>query len=71
MAGAVTIWNTRFSSVSDVSPCPFCGGEAQRKGAVTDEGQKLYYVCCSLCAARSSPAETAELAISRWEQRSD
>jgi transcription elongation factor Elf1 len=69
-AGALIIWNTRVAPTVELSDCPFCGGEPKRKSAGVDSG-KLYYISCSLCAARSSPAETPKLAISRWEQRSD
>jgi hypothetical protein len=52
----------------DLKSCPYCGGSPKKKYAENDE-QKLFYVECTLCKSRSSPAETADLAISRWEQR--
>lgn len=53
--------------VSGLKPCPFCGGTTQR---VKNSGRWGWFVSCS-CAAVGPSAATKELAIERWNTRTE
>ena len=55
--------------MTDLKPCPFCGGEA----AEDEEDQRFtrypYYVECHNCGARSDEWKTKKEAIDAWNRR--
>lgn len=58
--------------MSDLKPCPFCGGEAH---LVIRHNEDLswvrYYIYCRRCDARSGKHKTAEHAHNSWNRRVD
>lgn len=65
--------------MSELKPCPFCGGEAKVMYAQTDDGTKTISVVCQMCntgifRARMRPDEwnawyKPEQAIKAWNKR--
>ncbi|WP_367270374.1 Lar family restriction alleviation protein [uncultured Olegusella sp.] len=53
--------------MTSLKPCPFCGGTTQR---VKSSGRWGWFVSCS-CAAVGPSAITKELAIERWNTRTE
>lgn len=51
--------------MSDLKPCPFCGGRNQR---VKSSGRWGYFVSCACCAVGPS-AQSREDAIAAWNTR--
>ena len=55
--------------MSDLKPCPFCGGEAVMCGY---QDEMLYYVKCRDCGACSDGAQlSAETAAAAWNRRAE
>ena len=52
--------------MSELKPCPFCGGKAQLGTAINFRGTE-YYVACSCCAINFTSSR--EEAISKWNHR--
>lgn len=53
---------------SELSSCPFCGGQASVKNSdLSDRGTFIVY--CNECASTSGAAATDELAASAWNTR--
>lgn len=70
--------------MSDLTPCPFCGGRAQIEHETEvighGSGDTVYFVCCQCCGARTKPigflqaegnAAKKLVAIVLWESRAD
>lgn len=55
--------------MSDLKPCPFCGGEANVFPNFT--AKDCYVVECDDCKADSAYCTTEEAAIAAWNRRSD
>ena len=51
--------------MTELKPCPFCGGEASMYIAY-DDG---YYVCCDECGCGLPVYNTEEEAIEAWNRR--
>ena len=52
--------------MTDLKPCPFCGGKAKSKGY-----QIGFRVMCPECGGRAKLFSTAEEAIEAWNRRAD
>ena len=52
--------------MSELLPCPFCGGEAN-----TWDGVYMWYVVCKECGAAGSPCLTEAEAIEAWNSRAE
>ena len=57
--------------MSELKPCPFCGGEAETLTAESMHGGNLYGVMCANCAGRSDVYDTEAEAIAAWNSRAD
>lgn len=53
------------NTMTELKPCPFCGGEASIYVAY-DDG---YYVCCDECGCGLPVYNTEEDAIREWNRR--
>ena len=51
--------------------CPFCGGEAELLISPGSHGYfpSVYYVRCKECWAEVSAEDSADIVVSRWNQR--
>ena len=57
--------------MSELEPCPFCGGEAETLTAESMHGGNLYGVMCANCAGRSDVYDTEAEAIAAWNSRAE
>lgn len=57
--------------MSELLPCPFCGGEAKILTAESMHGGNLYGVMCDCCAGRADVYDTEAEAIEAWNTRAD
>lgn len=58
--------------MTELKPCPFCGGEAQRSSNVAYGSQadfEWFEVKCSNCTCSVGPYETTGAAIEAWNAR--
>lgn len=58
--------------MSELKPCPFCGGEPQRSSNVAYDNQadfEWFEVKCSNCTCSVGPYETTGAAIEAWNAR--
>ena len=57
---------------TELKPCPFCGGEAEKK-KYSFQNKLVYVVMCSVCTSRSPMflEEAKERAIIAWNRRAD
>lgn len=55
--------------MSELLPCPFCGGEAEILTAESMHGGNLYGVMCDCCAGRADVYDTEAEAIAAWNTR--
>ena len=55
--------------MSDLEPCPFCGGEAELYEADGNEGP--YMGCCRSCDASGTVLRDKAEAIAAWNTRAD
>lgn len=51
--------------MSELKPCPFCGGEAEIMGYRYD----CKWIICKKCMAETAAYETSEQAIAAWNRR--
>jgi Lar family restriction alleviation protein len=57
--------------VSELKPCPFCGGEALMESMDAENGLPQYFVACRCCACEG-PWEKSPAGASRlWNMRAD
>lgn len=54
--------------MSELKPCPFCGGEAEIRHQ-TDPDAVVYFARCNLCGTKSIPFLSVDSAIKRWNTR--
>lgn len=57
--------------MSELKPCPFCGGEAEILTAESMHGGNLYGVMCDCCAGRADVYDTEAEAIEAWNTRAE
>ena len=60
-----------MGQVSELLPCPFCGGEAEILTAESMHGGNLYGVMCDCCAGRADVYDTEAEAIAAWTTRTE
>lgn len=58
-------------TMSELKPCPFCGGEAEMLTAESMHGGNLYGVMCNCCACRTDVFDNEAEAIEAWNTRAD
>lgn len=58
--------------MSDLKPCPFCGGEAIiLKADQYHQFPNTHYISCRDCTAGIGPLDTEAEAIEAWNRRAD
>lgn len=55
--------------MSELLPCPFCGGEAEILTAESMRGGYLFGIMCNDCCSRGDVYETEAEAIEAWNTR--
>lgn len=55
--------------MSDLKPCPFCGGEAETLTAESMHGGYLFGIMCNDCRSRGDVYDTEAEAIAAWNTR--
>lgn len=61
-------YTLKFKPKTELKPCPFCGGEAERRES---PGFHNWWVICKQCHAASMEHTTAEGAVKAWNRRAD
>lgn len=56
--------------MSELLPCPFCGGEAETLTAESIHGGYLFGIMCNDCRSRGDVYDTEAEAIEAWNTRS-
>ena len=57
--------------MSELKPCPFCGGEAEMLTAESMHGGYLFGIMCDDCRSRGDVYDTEAEAIAAWNTRVD
>ena len=57
--------------MTELKPCPFCGGEARSVSKYSNNKKWKYFCECWLCSCRTQYFETEEKAIKTWNRRAD
>lgn len=57
--------------MTDLLPCPFCGGEAEMLTAESMNGGYLFGIMCNDCRSRGDVYDTEAEAIAAWNVRVD
>jgi Lar family restriction alleviation protein len=57
--------------MSELLPCPFCGGEAEMLTAQSMNGGYLFGIMCNDCRSRGDVYDTEAEAIAAWNSRAD
>lgn len=57
--------------MTDLKPCPFCGGEAEMKYEVSPAFGDIYYVQCECLRAQTQLYQTESEAIAAWNARAE
>ena len=55
--------------MSELLPCPFCGGKAETITAKNTRGGDLFGIICNICASRGDFHDTEDAAIDAWNSR--
>lgn len=55
--------------MSELKPCPFCGGEAEMLTAESMNGGYLFGIMCNDCRSRGDVYDTEAEAIEAWNTR--
>lgn len=55
--------------MSELLPCPFCGGEAETLTAESMHGGYLFGIMCNDCRSRGDVYDTEDEAIAAWNTR--
>ncbi len=55
--------------MSELKPCPFCGGESSKIISYKSGRDLCWYIVCSECFVTTDNYETKELAIEAWNMR--
>lgn len=61
-------YTLKFKPKTELKPCPFCGGEAERRES---PGFHNWWVICKQCHTASVEHTTAEGAAKAWNRRAD
>lgn len=57
--------------MSELKPCPFCGGEAETLTADSMHGGYLFGIMCNDCRSRGDVYDTEAEAIEAWNTRAE
>lgn len=57
--------------MTELLPCPFCGGEAEMLTAESMNGGYLFGIMCNDCRSRGDVYDTEAEAIAAWNTRAD
>lgn len=57
--------------MSELLPCPFCGGEAEMLTAESMHGGYMFGIMCNDCRSRGDVYDTEAEAIAAWNSRAD
>jgi len=57
--------------MSELKPCPFCGGEAETLTAESMNGGYLFGIMCNDCRSRGDVYDNEAEAISAWNSRAE
>lgn len=57
--------------MSELKPCPFCGGEAEMLTAESMHDGYLFGIMCNDCRSRGDVYDTEAEAIAAWNSRAD
>ena len=62
--------------MTELKPCPFCGGNAKTREFLSITGltlkqKKVYYVECVVCRIRTMVELGADVAIEAWNRRAE
>ena len=57
--------------MTELKPCPFCGGEAETLTAESMHGGYLFGIMCSDCRSRGDVYNTEAEAIEAWNTRAE
>lgn len=57
--------------MSELLPCPFCGGEAEMLTAESMNGGYLFGIMCNDCRSRGDVYDTEAEAIAAWNSRAE
>lgn len=57
--------------MSDLKPCPFCGGKAEMLTAESMNGGYLFGIMCNDCRSRGDVYDTEAEAIAAWNSRAE
>ena len=57
--------------MSELKPCPFCGGKAEILTAESMHGGYLFGIMCNDCRSRGDVYETEAEAIAAWNTRAE
>lgn len=55
--------------MTDLKPCPFCGGEASTNSSRFDSVSIVYNTSCMSCSSGTSEYLTEKEAIDAWNRR--
>ena len=57
--------------MSELKPCPFCGGEAHVMAQHWDDGSHVWWVECRACGAEGKRCDDGLEAIDAWNMRDE
>ena len=57
--------------MSELLPCPFCGGEAEMLTAESMNGGYLFGIMCNDCRSRGDVYDTEAEAVEAWNTRAE
>ena len=57
--------------MSELRPCPFCGGEAHVMAQHWDDGSHVWWVECRACGAEAKRCDDGLEAIDAWNTRAE
>ena len=57
--------------MSELKPCPFCGGEARPMAQHWDDGSHVWWVECRVCGADAKRCDDGLEAIAAWNARAE
>ena len=57
--------------MSELNPCPFCGGEARPMAQHWDDGSHIWWVECRVCGAEAKRCDDGLEAIDAWNARGE
>ena len=59
--------------MSELKPCPFCGGKGRLKSYISGKWKKkaFYYAECSVCGVRTALSYVLGEAVEAWNRRTE